>query len=245
MTPGVMAKINTAIELITQSNMEYEQIDITDNSVLQKQTYQEIKTKDFPLFYENHIKPIGTLEQLKVFLQNKSQNNTESEEIKENAPKSASSVNIVQSNDGEISTGVIGSTLETIEWVFHETTNWISPLSWFSKPTENVKPPSCIEIPVIQSNWYGRQQNRTLRFGPECMERIHPITKEVRKSWSYEHLNTVTITDKNSINFTFVEALLARAVEYYQVSESNMRAIVNFLKEKLPYLDIKDPSNVL
>lgn len=77
------------------------------------------------------------------------------------------------------------------------------------------------------------------------MERIHPITKEVRKSWSYEHLNTVTITDKNSINFTFVEALLAKAVEYYQVSEVNMRIIVEFLKTNLPYLDIKDPSNIL
>lgn len=157
MTPAVIAKINQATELISQANMEYEQIDITDNSVLQKQTYTEIKTKDFPLFYENHIKPIGTLDQLKVFLQNKMQNN-EMEEIKDTTPKADHSTSIVQNSDGEISTGVIGSTLETIEWVFHETTSWISPLSWFAKPTETVKPPSCIEVPVIQSNWYGRRE---------------------------------------------------------------------------------------
>merc|ERR1712137_583490 len=213
------------------------EIDVTANQNLQLQIEKETPAKEFPIFYENdsddNLKPIGTIDDLRQWYQNyRLQYVNELTEIE-------SSFEIIEETTHNLSAGYIGGTLDTLEWIVRGSTNLLSPSTWFSwgssSNTENSK---ILEFPVIQTNWYWRQQKRILRFTEDGIEKVHPITNEIRSKRAYSALESLVVTNGIFLNFTFLEDLLKTVHEYYQVSPSITNTLIQRLLLKIPKLPV-------
>lgn len=97
----------------------------------------------------------------------------------------------------------VDEALEGLEWVTRKGLSWVSsvvPAAVGFAPTPPSQPPleprqqSLPEYEVVQTNWYGRQQRRHLRVSDKAIERLHPMTGEVRNEVPLSELVCLTRT---------------------------------------------------
>lgn len=158
-TPQVLKEIQEATDLFSDIDEELEEIDVTNNPSLQSQIQKETACTEFPIFYENHLTPIGPLVKLKQWVENYKWM------IAEELSEQEKSFQILEEdvvdtpkNEKAVSAGVVGGTLDTLEWIMRGSSSLLSPSSWFGWNSTNLpEQTESHEFPVVRTNWYYRR----------------------------------------------------------------------------------------
>lgn len=87
--------------------------------------------------------------------------------------------------------------LEGLEWAMIKGVNWVSSFLG-NADTAPKEDKSGKEFEVVQTNWYGRQQTRLLRVRETELQRVHPMTGEVRFSVLLDKLVGLRISEGGS-----------------------------------------------
>ncbi len=77
--------------------------------------------------------------------------------------------------------------LEGLEWAVLKGATWLQGFVAAPSPIEP-DAPRHPDFEVVQSNWYGRQQKRLLRVTSTHVQRVHPMTGEVRHAVAFGDL---------------------------------------------------------
>lgn len=157
-TPLVIGRIQQATSWFSSIEEDLQEVDISANNILQTQIQQETEFTGYPVFYEDHLKPIGDIKELrKWYLNYKLKYANELTEEENSFELLEPSVQI--NEDTDIPTGYIGGTLDTLEWLVRGSSNILSPSSWFSWGSRSSSSKQQeIEFPVVQTNWYWRRK---------------------------------------------------------------------------------------
>jgi hypothetical protein len=160
MTPKIIGKVQTAVEWFSGLQDELVEVDVSCNPELENQLVSETGGRDFPLFYEDHVRPIGSLESLEAWIHTrKASHNSELDQVVGSFEDLGGSGPSGPSPSGDllqVSPGYLGSALNSLEWIARGTSSWFLP-SVSSQSSEGERSPRVLgEFSVIQTNWYWR-----------------------------------------------------------------------------------------
>ena len=105
----------------------------------------------------------------------------------------------------------VDEALEGLEWAGRKGWAWMSSALGSEEPSVSVadnfsaprrRDAATPEYDVVTSNWYGRQQRRQLRVTATHLERLHPMTGEVRHALLFIDIVLLTRT-KAGLNVSF------------------------------------------
>ena len=132
-------------------------------------------------------------------------------------------------NESEVSQSVVGQTISGVSSYFKSALNYVG-LSPTQEGMDEVPIPKPVEssdsllaeFPVMQTNWYYRQQARILRFYQNFFARVNPSNQEVRATHDYVHIskilkrgNTFTLQFTNSAPEDYTSPNASSIVELF------------------------------
>lgn len=129
-----------------------------------------------------------------------------------------------QQSTQEVSMGVLNTALEKAENVL----SYLNPLNWFRGGKQSDKDDSVIELSVIHTNWYWRQQTRVLRLTKEHVLRIHPKYGDVRAAQKYDEINKIVVKNKEYLIMYYKES----SPDYFRATSAAIEKIVSTIKER-------------
>lgn len=129
-----------------------------------------------------------------------------------------------QQSTQELSMGVLNTALEKAENVL----SYLNPLNWFRGGKQTDKDDSVIELSVIHTNWYWRQQTRVLRLTKEHILRIHPKYGDVRAAQKYDEINKIVVKNKEYLILYYKES----SPDYFRATSNAIEKIVSTIKER-------------
>jgi hypothetical protein len=110
---------------------------------------------------------------------------------------------------GAESTGLtaVDEALEGLEWAGRTGWAWVAAALGSAppageRPAPRLRDAATPEYDVVTSNWYGRQQRRQLRITASHLERLHPMTGEVRHALPFAEIVLLTRT-KVGLNVSY------------------------------------------
>lgn len=110
--------------------------------------------------------------------------------------------------------------------------------SWFSKapvPYKLTEGQFTKMVPVVQTNWYYRHQERVLGFTHDCLHRLNAQTHECRASHLYSTIREVETFSDVYFAIKFHGGVSS---EYYSCPKADLAEFVACLKEKVPDLSV-------
>jgi hypothetical protein len=134
--------------------------------------------------------------------------------------------NITESEQStaELSLGVLNTALEKAENVL----SYLNPLNWFRGGKQSDKDESVIELSVIHTNWYWRQQTRVMRLTKEHILRIHPKYGDVRAAQKYDEISKIVVKNKEYLIMYYKES----SPDYFRATSAAIEKIVSTIKER-------------
>ncbi|KAL6051272.1 hypothetical protein QOT17_019323 [Balamuthia mandrillaris] len=87
-----------------------------------------------------------------------------------------------------------------------------------------------VEIEVMRTNWFWRQQSRMLRFGKETFERIDPKTNETRAIFRYSAIDNISLKDDTNLVIRFTDGTEPQYMQAASIRKT--RQIIHLLTER-------------
>ncbi len=170
-------------------------------------------------------------------------NSNNSEEKAANANNNNSNNNNNNNNDakgeGQSPLRTVDLALEGLEWAVLKGATWLQGFVVAPAPAgaeeEGRRHP---DFEVVQSNWYGRQQKRLLRVTDAELQRVHPMTGEVRHAVPFGSLVALGVSKNGQTLQVMCRGDTEREVvtDTYQTVYS--KQIIDSIRKRHPKLQV-------
>lgn len=136
----------------------------------------------------------------------------------------------------------VDAALEGLEWAVLKGYDWVQSMVGPNQPASQIithadLPKDEIDFEVVQTNWYWRQQRRTLRVAQNELLRVHPMTGEIRKRVPFSDISSLVISKDKSTLTVVVKGDKANADSYQSLY---IAQIVAALKKRVPDIRVEE-----